>query len=162
MRDGLITFILIVIMVLNGIDVFVDIGLDVPVWHILQEAFLVVLSGIGASLLIIHIRQKSTSLQSLSSDLHDAKSQITRLSSKIEEEKRRYSLVIKDQFSDWNLTEGEQEVAWFLLKGLSLKEISVLRSTKEATVRQQASSIYSKSNLEGRHAFSAWFLEDLL
>jgi len=28
--------------------------------------------------------------------------------------------------------------------------------------RQQASTIYGKSGLEGRHAFSAWFLEDFL
>ena len=28
--------------------------------------------------------------------------------------------------------------------------------------RQQASTTYGKSGLEGRHAFSAWFLEDFL
>jgi DNA-binding CsgD family transcriptional regulator len=49
-----------------------------------------------------------------------------------------------------------------LLKGLSLKEIASVRGTKEMTVRQQASSIYNKSNLGGRHEFSAWFLEDFL
>ena len=38
MREGLITAILIIIMILNGIDVFVDIGLQVPFWHIVQEA----------------------------------------------------------------------------------------------------------------------------
>jgi hypothetical protein len=37
----------------------------------------------------------------------------------------------------------------------------VVRKPKEATVRQQASSIYSKSLLDGRHEFSAWFIEDL-
>ncbi|MFK3865693.1 helix-turn-helix transcriptional regulator [Pseudoalteromonas rhizosphaerae] len=49
-----------------------------------------------------------------------------------------------------------------LLKGLSFKEISALRSTKEKTVRQQASDIYSKADLEGRHEFAAWFLEDFM
>jgi len=32
----------------------------------------------------------------------------------------------------------------------------------EKTVRQQASAIYSKAGLSGRHAFSAWFIEELL
>ena len=49
-----------------------------------------------------------------------------------------------------------------LLKGLSLKEIASLRDTREKTVRQQASTIYGKSGLEGRHALAAWFLEDFL
>jgi DNA-binding NarL/FixJ family response regulator len=49
-----------------------------------------------------------------------------------------------------------------LLKGLSHKEIANLRSTSEATIRQQAASIYQKSSLSGRAALSAFFLEDLL
>ena len=49
-----------------------------------------------------------------------------------------------------------------LLKGLSLKEIAAIRETLEKTVRQQVSSIYKKAELSGRHAFSAWFIEDAL
>jgi hypothetical protein len=36
-----------------------------------------------------------------------------------------------------------------------------LRGTSEATVRQQAQSIYQKAELPGKTAFSAYFLEDL-
>jgi DNA-binding CsgD family transcriptional regulator len=53
-------------------------------------------------------------------------------------------------------------VGRLLLKGLSLKEIAAIRNTLEKTVRQQASSIYKKAELNGRHAFSAWFIEDIL
>ena len=60
------------------------------------------------------------------------------------------------------LTGSEIEVGWLLLKGLSLKEIAFVRSTKEKTVRQQASSIYKKAGVSGRYAFSAWFKEDIL
>jgi len=70
--------------------------------------------------------------------------------------------VIKWQFADWSLTPSEGEVALLILKGLSIKEISNARSTKEKTVRSQASAIYDKSNLSGRHELSAWFFEDLL
>ena len=162
MRNTVITIILIIIMLLNGLDVIVDLGLGVPLWHILQEAALVVLSAVAAALLILHIRKKNKSLHHLAENLSDANQQIAMLNSKIKEERKRYSLVIKEQFDSWNLTLGEQQVALLLLKGLSLKEIASVRTTKEMTVRQQASSIYSKSGLVGRHEFSAWFLEDFL
>jgi DNA-binding NarL/FixJ family response regulator len=45
---------------------------------------------------------------------------------------------------------------------LSFNEIAAVRETKEKTVRQQASEIYRKSGVSGRHAFSAWFFEDFL
>ncbi|GAC27393.1 helix-turn-helix transcriptional regulator [Brumicola pallidula] len=162
MRNKVITIILILIMLLNGLDVLVDIELGVPLWHILQEASLVLLSALGATLLILHMRKKNQSLHHLAKNLADANMQITVLNSKIKDERKRYSLVIKEQFESWSLTLGEQQVALLLLKGLSLKEIASVRNTKEMTARQQASSIYAKSGLVGRHEFSAWFLEDFL
>jgi DNA-binding CsgD family transcriptional regulator len=69
---------------------------------------------------------------------------------------------IEKQFSRWNLTEAEREVALLLLKGLSHQEIATVRSVSERTVREQARSIYSKAGLTGRTALSAFFLEDLL
>lgn len=69
--------------------------------------------------------------------------------------------VLEIQFKQWSLSKSEQEVALLLLKGLSLKEISQIRGTKERTIRQQASTIYQKSNLKGRHELSAYFIEDL-
>lgn len=65
------------------------------------------------------------------------------------------------QFQEWELTAAEREVGLLILKGLSHKEIAALRATTEATVRQQAQSIYRKANLPGKTAFSAFFLEDL-
>lgn len=69
---------------------------------------------------------------------------------------------ISVQFSRWNLTAAEREVALLLLKGLSSKEIATVRTTSERTVREQARSVYSKSGLNGRAGLSAFFLEDLL
>jgi DNA-binding CsgD family transcriptional regulator len=69
---------------------------------------------------------------------------------------------IDKQFTRWNLTEAEREVALLLLKGLSHKEIAAIRATSERTVREQARSIYAKAGLSGRATLSAFFLEDLL
>jgi DNA-binding CsgD family transcriptional regulator len=65
------------------------------------------------------------------------------------------------QFQAWGMTAAEREVGLLILKGLSHKEIAALRATTDATVRQQAQSIYRKANLPGKTAFSAYFLEDL-
>ena len=76
--------------------------------------------------------------------------------------RKKLGNVVTQQFSEWKLTDSEADVGWLMLKGLSLKEIAMVRSTLEKTVRQQASSIYKKSGVQGRHAFSAWFIEDIL
>jgi DNA-binding CsgD family transcriptional regulator len=70
--------------------------------------------------------------------------------------------IMAQQFDDWGLSKSEKEVGLLLLKGLSLKEIAIVRGTAEKTIRQQASSVYQKSGVSGRHAFSAWFIEDFL
>ena len=72
------------------------------------------------------------------------------------------TVAIENQLESWCLTGAEKEVALFLLKGYSLKDISLLRSTGERTVRQQASSVYSKAGLANRAELSAFFLEDFL
>jgi DNA-binding CsgD family transcriptional regulator len=68
---------------------------------------------------------------------------------------------IEDQFKAWALTAAEIDIAGLMLKGASLKEIALARDTSEATIRQQAQSIYRKSRLSGRAELSAYFLESL-
>ena len=70
--------------------------------------------------------------------------------------------IITSQFEDWSLSASEKEVALLIIKGFSMKEISELRSVKEKTIRQQATSIYNKTGLSGRHELAAYFIEDLL
>ena len=75
---------------------------------------------------------------------------------------RELGAAIQAQFRAWGLTPAEQDVGLLMLKGFSHKEIARLRATSEATIRQQAASIYDKAGLGGRAALSAFFLEDLL
>jgi DNA-binding CsgD family transcriptional regulator len=71
-------------------------------------------------------------------------------------------VAIDAQFERWLLSPAEREVALFLLKGLSHKEIATMRHVGEATVRQQAQGVYRKSGLANRNDLAAFFLEDLL
>ena len=70
--------------------------------------------------------------------------------------------VIINQFSEWGLTNTEKEIALFLIKGLSMKEIADVRNVKEKTIRQQSMGLYAKSGYTGRHELASHFIEDLL
>ncbi|SEL57990.1 transcriptional regulator, LuxR family [Colwellia chukchiensis] len=162
MRDKSIAIILLIIMFLNFFDVLTDIALGVPLWHIFSESLIVLISGIGAYFLINDIRTRTADISRLKQAIVDYDDKFSHISEEMKNARHQYSNVIHKQFLKWSLTPSEQEVAMLMLKGLSFKEISAVRNTKEKTVRQQASTIYHKSNLEGRHELAAWFLEDFM
>lgn len=162
MKDLIIAIVLGIIMTLNALDVITDIGLGVPNWHIFEESMIVLASGLGFLYLLWEMRRRTRQMGELSRTLGKTDEQLKNITEEMSRARHRYSEVIQQQFLDWGLTLSEQQVAMLLLKGLSFKEIAVVRDTREKTVRQQASTIYGKSGLEGRHAFSAWFLEDFL
>ena len=162
MKDKVILLILIIIMLLNFFDVITDISLGVPNWHIFSESLIVIVSGFGALFLIKDIRSRTLNTVRLKQALASSDTELKNISQEMKNARHEYSNVIHTQFEQWVLTPSEQEVAMLLLKGLSFKEISSVRGTKEKTVRQQASVIYSKANVEGRQEFAAWFLEDFM
>ncbi len=162
MKDKVIAVILLIIMVLNFFDVLTDLSLGVPDWHIIEESLIVLVSGAVAIYLIFDIRKRTQHFTLLKEKLADSTDQLNNITEEMKSARTQYSQVIHEQFEQWQLTKSEQEVAMLLLKGLSFKEISAVRETKEKTVRQQASTIYSKAGVEGRHDFAAWFLEDFL
>lgn len=162
MRDGVITLILLIIMVLNFFDVLTDISLGAPLWHIFSESSIVLVSAIGAIFLIKDMKARTLDIVNLKQELTVSDDKLKNISQEMKNARHEYSAVIHSQFERWSLTPSEQAVALFLLKGLSFKEISGVRNTKEKTVRQQASIIYSKANVGGRHEFAAWFFEDFI
>jgi len=130
--------------------------------HIVKEAIVVSLSAIAIAWLLWGLHQQRLEIRSLQHELETANSTQAHPKRYVLEARKKLGNVVTQQFSEWALTGSEIEVGWLLLKGLSLKEIAIVRSTQEKTVRQQASSIYKKSGVSGRHAFSAWFVEDIL
>ncbi|MFQ6372291.1 helix-turn-helix transcriptional regulator [Shewanella sp. YIC-542] len=162
MKDWLMITLLCVIMVLNLLDVLSDLELGVPQWHIIQESFLVLLSALGALYISTDLLCRTRKIRQLAAQLKRADTRICNISNRMQAARQEYTLAVQQQFDLWSLTRSEQEVALLLLKGLSFKEIAGVRNTKEKTVRQQASSIYTKADVDGRHSFCAWFMEDLI
>jgi DNA-binding CsgD family transcriptional regulator len=122
----------------------------------------VVLTSVGVLLLFRVTQRQHEDHLKVIRDLELARVQGQRWRAEARNHLNGLGAAIETQFSRWNLTEAEREVALLLLKGLSHKEIAGIRVVSERTVREQARSIYGKAGLTGRTALSAYFLEDLL
>lgn len=134
----------------------IDIALE------LVEIVPIVLVSVGLVLLFRMNRQHRQDQLTVLRDLELARMQGQRWRSEARSLLNGLGDAIEAQFSHWNFTEAEREVALLLLKGLSLKEIATVRATSERTIRTQARSLYTKAGLSGRASLSAFFLEDLL
>jgi len=126
------------------------------------EILLVILSFSAMIYFTYVIFKQGKNQKDLETNLSKVRQQLESSNIRLRDGKKEYQEVIQWQFNEWALSPSEKEVALLMLKGLSIKEISQARSTQEKTVRKQASAIYDKSNLGGRHELSAWFFEDLL
>jgi DNA-binding CsgD family transcriptional regulator len=68
---------------------------------------------------------------------------------------------IERQLAAWDLTAAERDVALYLLRGMSHKQIAAATDRSERTVRQHAIAVYRKSRLDGRAELAAYFLSGL-
>lgn len=154
--------ILTVVAILVGFDIFTDSREGVVLWHVLTE------SAIGAVALagVFYLLRGTVTLR------HRLEKEIENFTAFKKEadiwrsESKKYveglACAIDQQLTKWNLTVSEKEVAFLLLKGLSLKEIADVRKTTEKTARVQSMAVYAKAGISGRSELSAFFLEDLL
>ncbi len=149
-------------VIVSGIDLIQDYSEGTDFSHVAQEAVILTLSLIALAWLLYDLRQHALEIKKLRNELSNTSIHASPPKKYVLDAKANLSHVISKQFDDWQLSASETDVGWLLLKGLSLKEIAVIRNTLEKTVRQQASALYKKAGLNGRHAFSAWFIEDVL
>jgi DNA-binding CsgD family transcriptional regulator len=149
------------VVVASGIDLYTDVSHGATFHHTVKEGMVMLFSIAGIIWLIYSLRGQQSEISELKEALDSQQQAPRRPDQYVLEARKRFSEMVTQQFDEWGLTGSEKEVGWLLLKGLSLREIAVIRSTLEKTVRQQASAIYHKADLPGRHAFSAWFLEEL-
>ncbi len=158
-KELLMIFLFVIVILANLSDLFED-GLQrEDSW---LKILTIALSLWGIIMLIRLIKKHNNDMGVLNKRVEKTENNLELTHSKLKQIGHEYSIFLHKQFDVWKLSCSEKDVAMLLLKGLSFKEIAELRKTKEKTVRQQASAIYSKANVTGRHEFSAWFFEDLL
>ncbi len=161
-KEYYLMLIFFLLLMASGIDLMMDFSAGTDFNHVAQESVIFALSFIALGWLVFDIRRQTVEINTLREELVTARKPEHKPEKYVLDAKTNLSQVISQQFDDWHLTISEKDVGWLLLKGLSLKEIAAIRKTLDKTVRQQASSIYKKAGISGRHAFSAWFIEDVL
>lgn len=155
---GVLAFIAIFL----SMDIITDSREGVDLWHILTEGIIGVIALAGVFYLL---RGTVTLRHRLEKEIEDFS--IFKKEAEVwRAESNKYveglALAIDQQLTKWKLTVAEKEVAFLLLKGLSLKEIADVRQTTEKTARVQSMAVYAKAGISGRSELSAFFLEDLL
>ena len=161
-RDLVTLALLCLVVIASGADMVSDLGHGAPTAHLMQEGALVALAVGLVTWIAVDLHRQGRQLERLRYELAEAREAAHRRPPDLESARAQLGAAIDTQFRAWGLTTSEREVGLALLKGLSIKEIAAMRETHEKTVRQQASAIYRKADLPGRHAFVAWFIEDLL
>ncbi|NNG03188.1 MAG: helix-turn-helix transcriptional regulator [Inquilinus sp.] len=149
---------------LLSLEILPDIG-NLTIFDIASDALalsLTISAAVGVALLAQRMQLQHEEKLELIRSLEVARSEGEGWRKKVQSHLNGLRLEISRQFQEWGMTEAEHEIGLLILKGLSHKEIASLRNTTEATVRQQAQSIYARSRLPGKSAFSAYFLEDLI
>ena len=159
----LIAFVLIGI--LAAIDLIADVGEGTRLLHVLVKGAVVLIVLTGAIMVVRHLLHETKEARNEAEDLgrrlEGSRMEAIQWREEAQSLLRGLGVEIDRQFGKWNLTSAEKEVALFLLKGLSHKEIAQIRHVSEATTRQQARTIYRKAGVAGRHDLAAFFLEDL-
>jgi DNA-binding CsgD family transcriptional regulator len=126
------------------------------------STLLLISAAVGTALLAQRMNAQHEEKLALVKDLEIARAEGENWRNKVQTHLNGIKAELDRQFQQWGMTAAERDVGLLILKGLSHKEIATLRTTSEATVRQQAQAIYRKADLPGKTAFSAYFLEDLL
>jgi len=156
-----IILILTVIIIAVMVDLIADFNEGAAFWHLFIEGII----GLFAMLGVLLLTYKSLKIRtSLNHEKHQVKllqAETNKWRQQLKKHIHGLSDSIHQQMDYWKLTPSEREIAFMLLKGLSIKEIAKIRSTSEKTTRTQCASIYEKSDLSGRSELSAFFLEDL-
>lgn len=159
----------VVMTALVVIDLATDIGSGTTAFHAVVEGAMIAVGVVAAVRLAMRVRE----LMRDARELREIARELTANLDASRQDAARWrrdagdliaglSAVIDQQLEHWSLSPAEKAVALLLLKGLSHKEIAVIREVNETTVRQQARAIYRKAGLSGRNDLAAFFLEDLL
>ncbi|HEY0993954.1 MAG TPA: helix-turn-helix transcriptional regulator [Kofleriaceae bacterium] len=159
----------VVMTALVAIDLATDAGSGTTALHVLVEGAMIAIGVVATVRLALRVRELTREARELreharelTADLDASRQEAARWRRDAGDLIAGLGAAIDQQLEHWGLSPAEKAVALLLLKGLSHKEIAVIREVNETTVRQQARAIYRKAGLSGRNDLAAFFLEDLL
>ena len=148
--------------VLIVFDIGHDLASGTTVYHVLLELLMMLAAAAGAYYFWKWLRVARHVERDLAQDLKKARAETSRWQEEEQHLLDNLRKAINRQFTQWDFSPTDKEVAFCLLKGLSLKEIAKLRGSTFNSIRQQAHVLYGKAGLGGRAELSAFFLGELL
>ncbi len=144
----------------------IDLAMDQPEdwlsFHVVFETLMVAGAMVMAITLWLGWWRSARSVEALRRSLEARREERDAWRSSAETALEGMGRAIDRQFTDWELTPAERDVALLLLKGHSHKAIGKETQRSSQTVRQHAAAVYKKAGLAGRAELSAYFLEDLM
>lgn len=153
------------IAALAALDLTMDVREGARWLHVTAEAVVLVVAIAGIWAVLDHLRRETARAREhaalMRGSLERTRNDAAHWQREAESLMRGLGAKIGEQFGRWGLTVAEREVALLLLKGLSHREIAVLRGISDTTARQQATAVYQKAGVSGRVELAAFFLEDL-
>lgn len=156
---------IVILIVVAGLGI-TDLVLDAPTqWltaHVLLELTLVGISLGGLAYLGWRWKEAEGSLARTRVALRARSAEAAEWQRKAEGALQGLGRAIDEQFTAWELTPAEREVAVLLLQGHGHKQIAFRTQRSERTVRQHAVAVYAKSGLAGRAELAAYFLEGIV
>lgn len=135
-------------------------GVSTP--HVVIEFLIMVAAMVGVVFFWRQLTESRQLTRQLRHKLDDAREQVSRWQHEERDLINDLRNAIDRKFDEWDFNTSEKEVAWCLLKGMSMKDIATLRSSTDRSIRQQAYVLYHKAGLTGRAELSAYFLGGLV
>jgi DNA-binding CsgD family transcriptional regulator len=160
---------LVLIVVGGTIDLILDRPSTLLSWHVAFEATMVLASLSFAVVLFRGWRRTITelgltrsSLVATSRALAERQAERDHWRESAEQALAGFAQAIDRQFTQWELSRAERDVALLILKGAGHKQAAAILGRSERTVRQHAVDVYRKAGLQGRAELAAFFLQDLM
>lgn len=94
--------------------------------------------------------------------LRNLNTQVTDLNARMRVASGAFQKMVLEEFKVWRLSPKEQDIAMFILKGLTNAEICELTGKKEGTVKAQTNAIFRKASVSNRSQFTSHFIEILM
>ena len=154
--------ILTIVLILVITDIIGDSSEGVDIWHLVSEGSIGLFTLFGIFYVLKDSFRTKKYLKETNKEFLVYREEAERWRAESRKFLNGLSSAIDEQLSKWELSNAEKEVAFLLLKGMSLKEIASIRNTTEKTAKVQSMAIYAKARISGRSELSAFFLEDLL
>ncbi len=156
----MVLFILVAVLIVW--DIVDDLAVGATVFHVTIEFIIMFAAVAGAVYFWDQLRIARRLEKDLQKNLEKACEETTRWQDKEQNLLDELRIAIDKQLTQWDFSSKEKEIAFYLMKGLSFKEIAELRGGTFQSIKQQAHVLYRKAGLSGRAELSAFFLGGIL